>query len=344
MENIQNNTIIYNLECSPSYIINNLSQSKDSLYYIHNSQSFPRVLVINKKIIKQNNNIINNNKSMAVLNSSEKNEMLFVKSILIKDVEYIAIGLYNGFKLWNKDGTRLLHQISNPNNNNKNKIYAFICCAEFVLDKNNNYKLCADSIISGDNYGNLFLIFGSKSNWKNVKIFSSHNSEGILSIGTHKEINDFGISLNNGDIIIMKIVKGNCELIKKFEENGKKLIALNSVVFSKEDKSEFFLGSGFINGEIRIYSLKEYNWKYSIHSNLRSIGPMIVKNNCEIIVGSDDGQINIWKYDDKKDQIILKNNLLFEDKMIVGLSYDDEDNVLYFNSYDYPEIICISNI
>ena len=344
MENIQNNTIIYNLECSPSYIINNLSQSKDSLYYIHNSQSFPRVLVINKKIIKQNNNIINNNKSMAVLNSSEKNEMLFVKSILIKDVEYIAIGLYNGFKLWNKDGTRLLHQISNPNNNNKNKIYAFICCAEFVLDKNNSYKLCADSIISGDNYGNLFLIFGSKSNWKNAKIFSSENSERILSIATNIEIEEFGISLDNGNVLIMKIKKGKCDLIKKFEENGKNIIAVNSVIFSKEDKGEFFLGCGFINGEIRIYSLKDYNWKFSINSNLRSIGPMIVRNSCEIIVGSDDGQINIWKYDNKKNSIILKNNLLFEDKMIVGLAYDNEENILYANSYDYPEIIAISDI
>ena len=47
--------------------------------------------------------------------------------------------------------------------------------------------------------------------------------------------------------------------------------------------TEFFLACGFINGEIRIYSLKEYNHKFSINSNLRSIGPMIVRNNNEII-------------------------------------------------------------
>ena len=116
------------------------------------------------------------------------------------------------------------------------------------------------------------------------------------------------------------------------------------MIFSKEDKSEFFLACGFINGEIRIYSMKDYNWKFSINSNLRSIGPMIVKNSCEIIVGSDDGQINIWKYDNKKNSIILKNNFLFEDKMIVGLAYDNDDNVLYANSYDYPEIIAIFDI
>ena len=335
---------IYNIECSPSYIINNLSQSKNSLYFIHNSQSFPRVLVINKKLLKERNT---SNKNMSVLNSSEKNEMLFLKSILIKEVEYIAIGLYNGFKLWNKEGNRLLHQISNSNNNNnnKNKIYAFICCGEYLYDKNNsNYQLSPDSIIAGDNYGNLFLIYGSKSNWKNTKIFSSSNSETILSIATNIEIDEFGISLDNGNVLIMKIEDGKCELIKTFEENGKNIIAVNSVIFSKEDKSEYFLGSGFINGEIRIYSLTDYNWKFSVNSNLRSVGPMIIKNNCEIIVGSDDGQINIWKYDDKKNGIVLKNNILFEDKMIVGLAYDNEDNVLYVNSYDYPEIISIYDI
>ena len=340
MSENQNNAIIYNLECSPSYIINNLSNSKESLYYIHNSQSFPRVLVINKKILKERTS---QNKCISVLNSSEKNEMLFIKSIMIKDNEYIAIGLYNGFKLWNKEGNRLLFQISNPNPK-KNKIYAFVSCGEFLLEKNDKYKMTPDSILSGDNYGNLFLIYGSKTNWKSSKIYSTNKSESILSIGSNNEINDFGISLDNGDVLLMKIENGNCQLIKKFGENGKQIIAVNSVIFSKKDKSEFFLGSGFINGEIRIYSLKEYNWKFSINSNLRSIGPMIVKDNCEIIVGSDDGQINIWKYDDEKDNIILKNNLLFEDKMIVGLAYDNEDKCLYINSYDYPEIMTVNDI
>ena len=102
--------------------------------------------------------------------------MLLVKSIIIKEEEYIAVGLYNGFKLWNKEGNRLLYQISNPNTDKK-KIYAFICCSDFVLDKTNKSLIGADSIISGDNYGNLFLIFGSKSNWKSTKIFSVTNKD-----------------------------------------------------------------------------------------------------------------------------------------------------------------------
>ena len=331
------NISIYNIECSPSYIINNLSISKDSLYFIHNSQSFPRVIVIKKDSFKREEK----NNSISVLNSSEKNEMLFIKSITLKDAEYIAVGLYNGFKLWNKEGNRLLFQISNPTIN-KNKIYAFTCCSEFLLnsEKINDYP---DSIISADNYGQLYVIYGSKSNWKSSKLFTTKNAESILSIGANIEINIFGITIDNGDVLLFKNEKGNCKLIKNFE-GDKQIISVNSVVFSKKDKSEYFLGCGFINGEIRIYSLKDYNLKFSINSNLRSVGPMLVKGNNEIIIGSDDGQINIWEYDDNKDKIILKNNILFEDKMIVGLAYDKNNNNLYVSCYDFPEIICVSDI
>ena len=331
------NISIYNIECSPSYIINNLSISKDSLYFIHNSQSFPRVIVIKKDSLKKEEK----NNSISVLNSSEKIEMLFIKSITLKDAEYIAVGLYNGFKLWNKEGNRLLFQISNPTIN-KNKIYAFTCCSEFLLnsEKINDYP---DSIISADNYGQLYVIYGSKSNWKSSKLFTTKNAESILSIGANIEINIFGITIDNGDVLLFKNEKGNCKLIKNFE-GDKQIISVNSVVFSKKDKSEYFLGCGFINGEIRIYSLKDYNLKFSINSNLRSVGPMFVKGNNEIITGSDDGQINIWEYDDNKDKIILKNNILFEDKMIVGLAYDKNNNNLYVSCYDFPEIICVSDI
>ena len=338
MESSDEKIKIYNIECSPSYIINNLSISKDNLYFIHNSQSFPRVLIVKKDLLKKNQN----NKSVSVLNSSEKNEMLFIKSITFKDAEYIAVGLYNGFKLWNKEGNRLLYQISNQSLN-KNKIYAFTSCSEFLINTENKNENLPDSILSADNYGQLHLIYGTKSNWKSIKIFTTPNAESILSIGSNIEINDIGITLDNGDIIILKKENGNCNLVKKIEGDNKQNIAVNSVIFSKKNKSEFFLGCGFINGEIKIISFKDYNLKFSINSHLRSVGPMIVKNNNEIIAGSDDGQIIIWKYDDN-DKIILKNNYLIEDKMIVGLAYDKEDNNLYFSCYDFPEISCISDI
>ena len=337
METNQEKINIYNIECSPSYLINNLSISKDNLYFIHNSQSFPRILIVNKKLIKENKN-----KSVSVLNSSEKNEMIFAKSIILKDTEYIAVCLYNGFKLWNKEGNRLLFQISNPNLN-KNKIYAFTCCSEFLINNENINQKMPDSILSADNYGQLYLIYGSKSNWKNTKLFTTQNNESILSIGENIEINVIGITLDNGDIIILKFEKGNANLVKKIKGDNQN-IAINSIIFSIKNNSEFFLGCGFINGQIKIISLKDYNLKFSINSNLRSIGPMLVKDNCEIITGSEDGQITIWGYDEKSDKIILKKNVLFEDKIIVGLGYDKENKNLYISCYDFPEIICISDI
>ena len=339
MESDSNNVNIYNIECSPSYLINNLSISKNSLYFIHNSQSFPRILVVNKKLLKERNK----NKCVSVLNSSEKNEMLFVKSITLKDAEYIAVGLYNGFKLWNKEGNRLLFQISNPNSN-KDKIYAFTSCSEFLINPENKNEDVADCILSVDNYGQLHIIYGSKSNWKSSKIFTTQNAEQILSIGTNLGINKIGITLDNGDILIIKIEKTNCNLEKRIEGDGKQNISINSVVFSKNDKSEFFLGCGFINGVIKIFSLTDYNLKFTINSNLRSVGPMVIRGNNEIITGSDDGQIIIWKYNDIENKIILVKNILFEDKMIVGLAYDKDDNSLYISCYDFPEIIEISDV
>ena len=337
METESNNITIYNIECSPSYIINNLSISKNSLYFIHNSQSFPRILIVNKKILKEKSQ----NKTLSVLNSSEKNEMLFIKSIFLKDTEYIAVGLYNGFKLWNKEGNRLLYQISNPNSN-KHKIYAFVSCSPFLINPENQTKDIADCIIAGDNYGQLHLIYGAKSSWKNSKLFATPNAESILSIGASLETNKVGITLDNGEIIILKIEKNNCNLEKKIEGDGKQNISINSVVFSNDGKDEFFLACGFINGVIKIISLNDYKLKFCINSNLRSVGPMIVKGNNEIVIGSDDGQIIIWKYDETK--IVLKKNILFEDKMIVGLAYDNNDNNLYITSYDFPEIIVVSDI
>jgi hypothetical protein len=339
METDSNNITIYNIECSPSYIINNLSMSKNSLYFIHNSQSFPRILIVNKKILKEKCQ----NKSLSVLNSSEKNEMLFIKSIFLKDTEYIAVGLYNGFKLWNKEGNRLLYQISNPNSN-KYKIYAFVSCSPFLINPENQTKDIADCVIAGDNYGQLHLIYGAKSSWKSSKLFTTPNAESILSIGSSLETNKIGLTLDNGDILILKIEKNSCNLEKKIEGDGKQNIAINSVVFSNNGKNEFFLACGFINGMIKIISLNDYNLKFCINSNLRSVGPMIVKGNDEIVTGSDDGQIIVWKYDDTKDKIVLKKNLLFEDKMIVGLAYDNDDNNLYITCYDFPEIIAVSDV
>ena len=101
---------------------------------------------------------------------------------------------------------------------------------------------------------------------------------------------------------------------------------------------------GYITGEIKIISVNDYDIKFTINSNLRSVGPMIVIKDNEIVTGSDDGQLTIWKYDEEKNKIVLRKNMVFEDKMIVGLAYNEENQKLFVNSFDCPDIIIVHDI
>ena len=38
-----------NTECSPSHLSNNINTSKSNIAYIHNSESTPRIILVNKK-------------------------------------------------------------------------------------------------------------------------------------------------------------------------------------------------------------------------------------------------------------------------------------------------------
>ena len=52
MENFQNKKEIIkfiNTDCSPSHLSNNINISKSNIAYIHNSESTPRIILINKK-------------------------------------------------------------------------------------------------------------------------------------------------------------------------------------------------------------------------------------------------------------------------------------------------------
>ena len=340
MLNENENYETYNFECSPSYLVNNLTSTQKSLYFIHNSESLPRVLVANKEILLDKNK--SKNKCLTIFNSNETNEMIFIKSITLKDSEYIAIGLYNGFKLWNTDGSRLLFQISGANIT-PNKIYAFTCCCEFKM--NESEENFADSLLTCDNYGQIFFVYGSKSNWHSKKnIYVTKNFESILSICSSIYNNHIGISLDNGDVVILKLENEACEEKKTIESQHGQNIAVSSVIFSIKNKKEFFMAFGYITGEIKIISINDYNIKFTINSNLRSVGPMIVIKENEIVTGSDDGQLTIWKYDEDKNKIILRKNMVFEDKMIVGLVYNEENQKLFVNSFDCPDIIIVHDI
>ena len=326
MENID----IFKVDCTPSFLPNNLCNNSNSLFYIHNSEAMPRIMVVDKKYFDD----INQQQYLENFNSSEKNEMLFAKVININNINYIANGLYGGFKLWSIDGKRIFFQIP-AKNKIEGRIYAFTSICEFNTDNSKNEFDC---FLCGDNYGQIFIVSGEKFRWKSKHIYGINNKETILSISSYIDYNCVGVCIDNGNVLILKVEKDKSEKLKEF--NNEKNISLVSSII-KNDYKDYYLGCGFVNGEIKIYNMNKLTLSYTINSHLRGINTLIGVNSC-FISGAEDGAINIWKVGDKK--IELRNNLVFEDKNIVGITYDEDKRCIFANAYDYQEIIRISNL
>ena len=326
MENID----IFKVDCTPSFLPNNLCNNSNSLFYIHNSEAMPRIMVVDKKYFDD----INQQQYLENFNSSEKNEMLFAKVININNINYIANGLYGGFKLWSIDGKRIFFQIP-AKNKIEGRIYAFTSICEFNTDNSKNEFDC---FLCGDNYGQIFIVSGEKFRWKSKHIYGINNKETILSISSYIDYNCVGVCIDNGNVLILKVEKDKSDKLKEF--NNEKNISLVSSII-KNDYKDYYLGCGFVNGEIKIYNMNKLTLSYTINSHLRGINTLIGVNSC-FISGAEDGAINIWKVGDKK--IELRNNLVFEDKNIVGITYDEDKRCIFANAYDYQEIIRISNL
>jgi WD40 repeat protein len=290
----------------------------------------PRIMVVDKKYFEDRNQ----EQYLENFNSSEKNEMLFAKVIRINNIDYIANGLYGGFKLWSIDGKRIFFQIP-AKNKIEGRIYAFTSICEFNTDNSKNEFDC---FLCGDNYGQIFIVSGEKFRWKSKHIYGINNKETILSISSYIDYNCVGVCIDNGNVLILKVEKDKSDKLKEF--NNEKNISLVSSII-KNDYKDYYLGCGFVNGEIKIYNMNKLTLSYTINSHLRGINTLIGVNSC-FISGAEDGAINIWKVGNKK--IELRNNLVFEDKNIVGITYDEDKRCIYANAYDYQEIIRISNL
>ena len=129
--------------------------------------------------------------------------MLIAKVITFNDnVSYIAVGLYGGFKLWSRDGSRLLFQI--PAKTQQTKPYAFLSITEYQMNSNEqNGKY--DSILCGDNYGQLFLVSGQLSKWKSKLIYNNNNTMGITSIAATTNGQYVGLTFDKNSIALITI-------------------------------------------------------------------------------------------------------------------------------------------
>lgn len=314
---------------SPSHLFNNLTINDNNLYFIHNSESHPRVMSVDKKFLETQQNI---NTSVKSFNNSETNEMLFVKAVKIKGTNYIGIGLYGGFKLWSNDGNRLLFQI--PTKVQKpNRPYAFTSLCEFIINNSNEN----DSIICGDNYGQIFLVSGQGSNWKS-KIINQQQS-GITSISSIPGFNSICATYDNCQISFLKLDNGDCITLKHFKEE--QLSVTSACV--KGTNGKYYAGCGFINGELKIYGFESLSCEIAIASHLRGINSVLGRNNSFVCI-SDDGCVNIWDINFDLKKVSVQKNIQIEDKMLVGVEYEPNKRELYLTSYDFPEIIIIENV
>lgn len=325
------NAKIYQLSCSPSSIPNNLGINEKNLYFIHNSEYIPRIMAVDKHIFV--NPPTENPSTIPSFDNSETCEMLCFKIIQFGTNNYVAIGLYGGFKLWSIDGKRILFQIP-AKVKKENRIYAFTSIAQFQA---NSTSKGYDSLVCGDNYGQIFHVQGQASNWKSKII--SESKEGVIALASFPGLNIIAVSYEDGKILFLQYKNNVCGPVASFDNDDMISLVLACI---KGENGEIYLGAGMTNGEIQIYNMKNFSLEITIHSHLRTINSLIGYENC-FISGGNDGVVNIWKVKDEK-KVTLEKNYVFEDKMITGIEYSKEQKELYVSSYDFPEIIVIPNI
>lgn len=336
-----------NTECSPSHLFNNLQVTDRNIMYIHNSEAQPRIITVDKRLLTETKSDEKIHQYVNKLNNNETSDMLLFKSVQLIDSFYIAVGLYGGFKLWSVDGSRLLFNIPCKIKTN-DKPYAFTAISEFRSNhKNKQY----DSIVCGDNYGQIFLVTGSGSNWKGKIIFTKENCKDTpTAITSGLNMNYICIGYENGEVLILKL-KGDAskeELVYKIS-CPYNLPCLALGVIENLDGNFYVLGS-FLNGEVRIYktnsslSPDKFYLFSTLGAHIRMINSLITYKNYFITAG-DDCYVNVWRLD-KNENIFLESSHEIRDKMPVGLVLNHKTDVtdLIVACYDNTQLVKIEGL
>jgi WD40 repeat protein len=350
LEKLKNHLTYLNTECSPSHLFNNLQINDKHILFIHNSEAQPRIITVDKKLLTESQTNDKLKQHINKLNNNETSDMILFKSVQLLDTYYIAVGLYGGFKLWSSDGSRLLFNI--PCKIKKNdKPYAFTAITEFKSNHKNKHY---DSLIVADNYGQIFLVTGSGSNWKGKIIYANEISSNILtptaiSAGLNLNTNYICIGYETGDVLILKLKNDNskAELIQTIPCLNN-LPCLSMGVIETSDNN-FYLLNAYLNGEIRIYktNMSSSPDKFFLISilgaHIRMITALTIYKNYFITAG-DDCYVNIWKLD-KNENVTLESSHELPDRMPIGvqINHKSESFDLLVGCYDNTELIIIHN-
>lgn len=330
MENTSDQISFINTECSPSFIFNNMMVSENNIYYVHNSEIQPRVIVIDKKLVNKDVPTDSLSKFVTKLNGSETLQITSVCLLDINDTILIGVGLNGGFKLWSADGNRLLFQITNGLLHQKPySIYA--------ISKKFNKGL-KNSILIGDSSGCINHLEGSESTWFNTRIFQDKQNKTVTALCSDASSGIFAMAFDNGDINVADLVNSNITILETFV-NELELPCTSMCSIPQESA----FGCAILNGELRIYSFSKLSLITIFQSHGRVINSLSILGNYLVTAG-DDCYTNVLQYEKEKLKLIRSVNS--PHKMVVGaqLIKNNEKMGLCMCYFDSPCIGYMSNI
>lgn len=324
------------INCSASHIVNNLQITPNSLMFIHNSESYPRLVNIQNQYFSEiKDHFINYIPKLTKKNQNLQEIVTFKVLFLNNNNYYIGVGYYNTFKLFSLEGDKLLFQLV-PTHFNNVKIYAVTSITEFSRKSTEFF----DCILICDNYGDIFLINNDDSNWKKIQLTNEtqNESEGIICCNTYKGYKYLGVCYESSKISLYNYENEKLQLSKNFN------FKLPSLCCSMmKIKNEIYFVCGLMNGEIKIINCLSYNIVLSINSHIREITSMITVNN-SIFTGSNDTTLNGFRINEDTLEVSKIINMEFEDKLIVGIVYNKIKKCIYVAVYDTPELYIINDI
>lgn len=307
MESTDKNIRFVNTECSPSHSYNNMTESEDKIYYIHNSEIQPRIIVIDKKLFEASNkdNLVD---YITKLNSNEVLQYSCLKKININGKEFIAVGLFGGFKIWSLDGLKLLLHSNNTSIINF-KSYSVHAVSERRYKTNNRFN---NSILFGDSHGLITSCSLVNETFQPIKFHQHKKDLTVTALTTNYHTGIVVSAYDNGQIIILEQSDKEVTEIQTFD-NEYNLPVLSLISLDNININVFV--AGYLNGEIRIFSYNNLHLMYIYQAHLKSITSLSVFDNY-FVSTSEDCYVNVYKME--KDKFEVVKNIFLENKIPVG--------------------------
>lgn len=317
-------------DCSPSYIPNNLTSSKNEIFYIHNSEINPRIIKINKSFLSNPDK----SKYISKLSISNDKSLEIICHVVgyLYSNEIVVYGMINGIKIISLNSENILYEYSF---NEEKEVFVVGICV--YLDK----------VFFSDSYGRIYMININSSSQNENKEWE------IMNIYSHSDVisstcicicnNKICFGNQNGDIFVISIPssKNKSELIWN---------CINKTSCPSISMRQYqldYLIVGYMNGEIKIFSLLKQTLLIEFSSHLRSINGIEVDNESKDFISfGDDSYLHIYEYSLLKNDILIKKSFNIQNKNIVGALFLNENNKkgIVVSCYDSPEIYYTKSI